>query len=277
MDELNKNENKENVDMQNQPKNYALGTLGAFIGAFVASIPWILMYVYGNMILAALSIIVAIGALKGYQLFKGTIDKKLPIIISIASIVVIIFTTLIIIPALLIMQEGYPPLVENIALLYSSDEFLEAIIHDLIISIIFTVLGISGVVSNVNRKIKESNVPLKEIKISDISNNNQNINAVSKENIKTVKDVFLKYDALSKQNAIDKNTIFQDLTQVENGKQLFNTLKMQQIIRKYKGNYYFSEKAESSFLYRFIRLFGIMMFFMLIFMAIMFLIIFATI
>ena len=76
MDELNNNENGQNSEIQNPPKSFALGALGALIGAFVASIPWILMYLYGNMILSALAIIIAIGALKGYQILKGPIDKS---------------------------------------------------------------------------------------------------------------------------------------------------------------------------------------------------------
>lgn len=226
-------------------------------GAFVAAIPWILMYVYGNMILSALAIIIAIGALKGYQIFKGTIDKKLPIIISVISLVVIITVTLAIIPMLLLIKDGYLPTISNFKLLYAYEEFSSAIVHDLIFSIAFTILGISGVVSNVNKKIKESDTPLDKIKISDtLSNNNSAVNASNEQAIHTVKDVFMKYNAMDKSNAIDKNTLFTELQEVENGKQLFRTLKAQQIVKKYRGKYYFSEKAESSVGYRFILLFG---------------------
>lgn len=215
------------------------------------------MYVYGNMILSALAIIIAIGALKGYQIFKGTIDKKLPIIISVTSLVVIITVTLAIIPMLLLIKDGYLPTISNFKLLYSYEEFYSAIIHDLIFSIVFTILGISGVVSNVNKKIKESNTPLDKIKISDtLSNNATTVNSSNEQAIHTVKDVFVKYNAMNKANAIDKNTLFTELQEVENGKQLFRTLKTQQIIKKYRSKYYFSEKAENSFAYRFILLFG---------------------
>lgn len=241
MDELNPKENEQNEVIQNQANRYLLGTLGALLGAFIASIPWILMYVYGNMILSALAILIAIGALKGYQIFKGTIDKKLPFIISIISLLVVIITTLIIIPLLLIVKDGYIPNMENLKLLYASKDFSAAIIQDLIISIIFTILGISGVVSNVNKQIKESNQPLDEIKISSTLSNNSTDNAQSTSSIK---DIFVKYDALTKENAIEKNVILEDLQQLPNGNQLFTTLKSQQIIRKYKGKYYFSEKTE---------------------------------
>lgn len=260
MDEQNLNEQADVI--QNAPKHFVLGTFGALIGAFVAAIPWILMYVYGNMILSALAILIAIGALKGYQIFKGSIDKKLPVIISIISLLVVIITTLLIIPMLLIVKDGYEPSIANLKLLYDSTDFTAAIIHDLVISIIFTILGISGVVANVNKQIKNSSVPLNEIKISSTLSNPET-NANQKQVIHNVKDVFIKYDALNKENAIDKNTILTELQELENGKQLFNTLKMQQIIRKTKGKYYFSEKAENSVGHRFILLFGKIMLFVL--------------
>lgn len=267
MDELNKNKNEQNDVIQDAPKHYLLGTLGALIGALVASIPWILMYVYGNMILSALAIIVAIGALKGYQIFKGTIDKKLPAIISVISLLVIIVVTLAIIPMLLIIKDGYAPTIANFELLYSNKDFSSAIVHDLIFSVAFTILGISGVVANINKQVKQSKAPLKEIKISStLSNNDTAVN--NEQVIHTVKDVFVKYNAMSKENAIDKDTILMELQELENGKQLFNTLKTQQIIRKYKGKYYFSEKFEKSVGSRFIVIFGKMMLFIVVVIAI---------
>lgn len=266
MDELNNNENEQNSEIQNPPKNFALGALGALIGAFVASIPWILMYVYGNMILSALAIIVAIGALKGYQILKGPIDKKLPVVISITSLLAVVVTTLVIIPMLLLIQEGYPATIDNLKVLYAYDEFLAGIMQDLIVSVVFTVLGISGVVANVNRKIKESNTPLDKISISDsLASNPVNNDQV----VSNVKDVFVKYNAMTKQDAIAKETILEELKEVENGKKSFNTLKTQQIVRRYKGKYYFSEKAETNFGYRFGLVFVKILLIMVIFVAIL--------
>ena len=245
MEDLNNN-----GEIQNVPKHYLLGIVGAFLGGFIASIPWILMYLYGNMILSALSIIIAISALKGYQIFKGTIDNKLPVIISIVSLLVVIITTLFITPMLLIIQEGYEPTIANLKILYNDSQFFGGIIHDFIISIVFTILGISGVVANIKRQIKESDVPLDRISISDSLSTSQ-VGAATLEKKKSVKDIFIKYEAMSKQNTIDKQTIFSELEEIENGKQSFNMLKNQQIIRKHKGKYYFSEKAENHVGYRF--------------------------
>ena len=32
-------------------KNYVLGVIGSIIGALIATLPWILMYIYGEMML----------------------------------------------------------------------------------------------------------------------------------------------------------------------------------------------------------------------------------
>ena len=83
-----------------EKRGYIRGILGGLIGGFIASVPWILMYVYGNMILSLLAIIIAIGVLKGYQICKGKIDNKLPVIIIVISLLCVTVSTLLIIPFL---------------------------------------------------------------------------------------------------------------------------------------------------------------------------------
>ena len=108
-------------------KNYVLGIIGGLIGGFIASIPWVLMYVYGNMILSLLAILIALGALKGYQIFKGKEDKNLPIFIIIISVIVVTIATLIIIPKLLIIKDGNSITLTD---LYNNSEFKNAIIKE---------------------------------------------------------------------------------------------------------------------------------------------------
>lgn len=140
-------ENKEN-------NNYILGIIGGIIGGFIAAIPWIIAYVYMDMLLSLLALLIALGVLKGYQLLKGKMTKKVPIFIIVISLLVVIVTTLVIIPALLINQEGVPVTIDSFKLLYGYKPFADAIMRDLLISIIFTVLGISGTVANLRRSIQ---------------------------------------------------------------------------------------------------------------------------
>ena len=210
-----------------------LGIIGAIIGGFLFTIPWILVYVYGNMLFSILAAFIAFGALMGYKKLGGTVDKSTPTIITIISILIIGITTLIIIPLCLLHKEGFIVSLQNLQFIYENNEFKAAIIHDLIISIFFTILGISGVISKLKHEVNPEYVSPQQT--------NQN-------NIKIVKDAFLKYHAMDKFNTTSKENI---LREIGNNEKLFNQLKMQQIIKKYRGNYYFSEKAEKSVLYRF--------------------------
>ena len=141
--------------MEKQNNNYILGIIGALLGALIASIPWVLVYVYGNMILSLLAIIIALGAVKGYKLLKGKLDKKTPIIIIVISLLAVTLSTLVIIPALLLIKDGFELSISNMNLLYDSSEFMSALLKDYVISLIFTALGISGVIAKVKGEVED--------------------------------------------------------------------------------------------------------------------------
>lgn len=226
-------------------KNYMVGVIGALIGGLIASIPWILMYVYGEMILSALAIIIALGALKGYQLLKGKIDGKLPTIIIIVSVICVTISTLLIIPCLLMAKEGMEVNVENLERLYRYNKFSNAIMKDYIVSLLFTFLGVGGVVKSIRKQVYEGK---EEIKI-DFNN------TLNNEQKEIIKNTFIKQNALDKYHAVPKENILSEL-ESSDLKLLFNTLKNQQIIKKYKGKYYYSVQNEKSVLRRFLILYA---------------------
>lgn len=133
---------------------YLFGIIGSILGGLVASLPWIIMYVYVEMMWSFMAFLIGYGAFLGYKLFKGKMDIKVPYIIGIVSIIVIIFTTLYVIPALLIIKEGLTPSFEILSLLYSNTEFKSAIIKDLIFAVLFTVLGVSGIFKTLKKQAK---------------------------------------------------------------------------------------------------------------------------
>ena len=132
--------------------NNLLGILGAILGAFVGAIPWILVYVYGNLMFSILSFIIALVSFKGYTLLKGKVTKHTPLIIGIISVLTVIISTLIIIPGLILAKKGFAVNIKSIISLYNSSTFVFAIIRDLVIAIIFTILGISGVINQIKAK-----------------------------------------------------------------------------------------------------------------------------
>ena len=63
--------------MEEQTKNkYVIGVIGALIGALIGAIPWVLMYIFANMMYALLSMLIVLCSYYGYKLTKAKIDKK---------------------------------------------------------------------------------------------------------------------------------------------------------------------------------------------------------
>ncbi len=235
--------------MEEQKNNkFILGIIGAIIGAFVGTIPWLLIYIFGNYIVALLSIFIAVGSYQGYKITRATMDKKLPVIVALTSIIAITITNLFIAPLIMLAKEDIGANIENLELIYQDSEFKAAMMHDYIISLLFTIFGISGIVANLNKQIK-AGATRDEIKLN-ISNQTL---AVTPEEMQAIKDIFVKNDALNKNNTLTKEEVIQDLsTQITETRanEVFTTLKTQQIIRKSGGKFYFSEKAQNSNLYR---------------------------
>lgn len=139
----------------NKEGSYVLGIIGAFVGGMVATVPWILMYVYGQMILSLLAIIIGLCSFYGYKLCKGKMSKKVPIIITVISLLSVSIATFVIIPLLLLEKEGFTVTMDNLEILYDSSEFTGALIKDYVISLIFTFLGISGVIAKIRGEVED--------------------------------------------------------------------------------------------------------------------------
>lgn len=135
-------------------KKYFLGIIGGIIGGTIASIPWLITYVYGGWILSILATLIALGVNFGYRKFKGEVDNKLPVIISVLSVVIVVMITLVAMPLLSLAKEGYEASFANLNILYESKDFLSAIIWDLVIALVFAVLGIKSVIKKVSLEIK---------------------------------------------------------------------------------------------------------------------------
>ncbi len=226
-----------------EKKSYLLGILGGILGVFVACIPWILMYVYGEMILSALAVVIALGVLKGYQLFKGKVDKKLPVIIIVISCICVTVSTLVLIPCLLLSSENISINTANLNKLYNYDPFMTAMIKDYVISLLFTFLGIAGVVKNIKKQIEEGKTDNIKVEFNDGGNSKE-----AKKEYEKIKKKFLKLNAIDKYSGVEKE-------QIECDKRYFNFLKNAGIIKKYQGKYYYSEKDEKRPFIRFIKIY----------------------
>lgn len=148
-------------------KNYVLGILGGLVGGLITAVPWVLMYVYGGYILSILAMFIAVGFIFCYRKCKGPITKATPWIVGVSSILIVVFVTLVAIPLLSLANEGFPATLQNLQILYASSDYMGALTKDLIISIIFTFLGIGGVLSKLKQEAlagKEATVKEKKSK-----------------------------------------------------------------------------------------------------------------
>lgn len=237
--------------MEEKVKNrYVIGVVGSLLGALIGSIPWILSYVYANMIYAILSVVIVICAFYGYKLTKAKIDKKLPVILSITSFIGITVTMLIVIPIIYMVKEEVPLTLETFLAIYQIEEVSSVILTDYVISLIFCLIVIGSIIFNLNKQIKHG-VAEKDIKIITQSVENDRF---SKEDIEKARDVFERNDALGKKHTITKELIIEDLQKEfggEKGSQIFEYLKVEGVIKKKSNKYYFSEKAQNSPYYRY--------------------------
>ena len=236
-------------------KKYVLPIIAGFLCGLVASLPWLLVYMYGNMIVAILAIPIALGVEFGYRKLNGERNKKLPIIIAVITIVDIIILCSICIPAAIIAREGYPITIFNFRMLYSNSEFMRALLGDLVVSVAFGILGIGGVIGKIKREVDPESAKKMDDMVSKFESDKQKII-----------DCFIENSAINKESAISVDKINLVIESDKALKAAFNNLKITSIIRKYKGKYYYSEKSNKgqtfdgkSYLLGYDKVFGILM------------------
>lgn len=217
--------------------NYFTGIIGAIIGGAIGAVPWIIAYIYGNMMIALLAILIAGGAYYGYKICKGKITKKVTIIITIISIIIVALVTLLIIPVILIHTEGMNTNLATIQYLYQDEEFTSGIIRDTLIAIIFTAVGVAVVNSSIKKDIEEG-----------VTNKEQTPEEFAKEKqeaISKIKPIFEKYNAVTKEHTIDKIELEAELELNKIDKKLLTTLQSVEIVKKEKGKFYYNAENEN--------------------------------
>ena len=218
--------------------NYITGIIGAVIGGFIGAVPWILAYIYGNMMIAILAIFIAGGAYYGYKLCKGKVTKKLPIIIMLISIIIVAITSLLIIPIILIHTEGLNVSVNTIKYLYQNSEFEAEIIKDTIIAVVFTVIGGGVITAKIKQELAEGTINNKE-------QTPEELKSLKEQAIEKIKPIFEQYNAISKEHTIDKIELEAELEEKSIDKKLLDILKSVEIVKKEKGKFYYNQENEN--------------------------------
>lgn len=238
--------NKKKKEKKPRKTSYILGTIGALLGALVATLPWVLTYIFAeNLVIALLAIFIPIGAFLGYRIFRGKVGKGFGYIISIVSILTILLITTVICPFILILQSGYEPTWDNLKGLYSEtrEEIRTIIIEDSIIGLIFTVIGIFMMAHFIRKQVKSL---MTEEQIKAIHDEKKN---KLKEQTQIIKNACLNFNSLNQENAVKKSVIIKELVQIFNIKRrkatlYFKNALLNKLLIKHKGKYYYDEENE---------------------------------
>lgn len=138
-------ENKKEEEYKNSPNNYLKGTLGAFIGALLGGMAWIIVVLFGYVASIIAFLISFLGSY-GYDLMKGKKNKIKLLIVSIVSIFVIILSTFIL---YIIVCGSFAEFVDFLA----TSDGLRKFLVNLLLALIFGVLGITWSIFQMKKDI----------------------------------------------------------------------------------------------------------------------------
>ena len=210
----------------------ALSIIGAFIGGLIFSIPWVLVYVLGNYIMSILAFLIATGAYIFYKKFGGEVTKKTSFTIGVISLIIVTFLVFIVLPLALMVNEGHGFNFAYLGVLYSDSKFVSAIISDYVVSVIFTLLGISGVVAAINKDAY------------GVINDSEYLEEDDEEKvIKELKKVYDYYKAYDKKTAIPDSVLFSNIKVKNPAKFKGNYIKRGVIVLASANKTYFDEEA----------------------------------
>lgn len=222
-------------------ESYFLGTIGAVIGGLIVLVSVVFGYVYCEMIgVLAIAVLTAFLEFYGYKLLKGKMNKKLPTILIVTSILLATIVSFCVIPVALLVRSRLPISIGTIKNLYNNSNIVINILQDYSILLTFTLLGTYIVNLIIKKKLvfRVSNINL-------FTSDNKEKQEFKEEAIKTIKPVFKKYDAMQEEKAISKDDIFADFKDKQYS-EYFKYLKSLMIIKKHKGKYYYSTDHESN-------------------------------
>lgn len=206
--------------------NYGKGALGGLLFGVIASIPWILIYVFAGYFIVFLGAFIGLGVIYGYKSFVNKIDKKIIPIVSIIIVFIVVVNAMVVIPGLLLIQNGIPFSIENLIFLYSIEGVLPEFLSDLFVSLVFAGLGALPYINSVRLQLKNKN-PGEDIQPLF------NSNALLADYINKAKEYFVNKSATDSEHAI---AIKDD---VDINEMALKILKKSKVVIEVDGKYYY--------------------------------------
>ena len=117
---------------------YIKASIGGVLGGMLFALPWLLIITFSSISLPFLSFLIAVGVNRGYRLFKGRVNKKLPhFIIGISAFILILIYFL------------YFPLIFGGLHNVIEISYWKMMIRETIISLVCAIVGIYKVVEDI--------------------------------------------------------------------------------------------------------------------------------
>ncbi len=145
--------NFEQVNHEMTEKNLEKGVLGAALGALLGSIVWAIVY-YIGWIAGIVGALIGTLAVKGYEKMGGKVCKAKMTVVLVATILGVIFGQFMGCVISCVIDGGADIITAILYCfsLFGDGEFIGAFIADLVIGIIFAILGILGLLKKTSKE-----------------------------------------------------------------------------------------------------------------------------
>jgi len=213
-------------------KNYIKGILLGFICGLVASMLWVIVYVYVGFISALCAIPIAKGIEFGFKRTNANVDKKTPYIVATLTILIVLTVCFLLIPIFMLFKYGYNVNLYNLNILYQDGEFMSALIKDSLISVLFAFLGMWSVI--------------KQLKLEANPEVYQEQLRLQNEYNETIKDIFIKNKSFTKETGIPQDEINVMMKEHPELLRTWMTLNQRGLIKKAKKSFYYYPSLKDS-------------------------------
>ena len=153
---------QENTDSLNETsKNYSKGAIGALIFGIIGTIPWIIVYLIGYFV-GWLGAIIALCVRKGYEIFGGKEGRLKAVVVVLVTLFCVLFAQFAGVCVelwLACSDEGLDLGITEIVpltftMLSEEPEVMRYFIGDLMMGLLFAVLGLWGTISSIIQERK---------------------------------------------------------------------------------------------------------------------------
>ena len=200
------------------------------LGGLIFSIPWLLVYVFFNLSVGYLDCLIVFGIILGYKLVNKDIynDTKARIYLIISSCLIALLNVLVLMPIIVMIKKGAGVTLESFKVLYTNKEFLSAVVLDVILALLMVLAP--SIFFPVDFKNIKSDKPDIQTFIDELEK------------------IFNKHGATTKETAISKKIIKDDISNLEISKFkksfYMDTIKSG-YIKATKGKWYFEPKKNT--------------------------------